>query len=538
MANIGYSFLTNGLVYLVNPINDKVVFTDPLISAAEVRLFESDGRAVLHSTVENKLVGFNIDQTTKLLMAQFTSTNVTFADGSVLKIGDETIGHTDDNLANTLIGLTKDDHLIGLGGNDTLKGAGGNDFLEGGAGDDRLDGGAGADVFLDTRGANRFLGAGGDDAFTCFSHSVAENGANVITGGTGRDTYYVTIGSILHTDVNFSVTDYNVSATTGDLINIFTPLAQMAASGFYNGQNPLTGGFVRVLQSGDDALVQTDFDGTGGSFTWETVLKIEDRSAANVDNTFTGYVLGDGTNNNLAGNATNQFLWGGAGNDTLNGGAGNDNMFGGAGNDTYHVDNGSDAITDVVAGGTDTVLATVNFALGSNVENLKLTGTVAKEGTGNTLNNSITGNNLANLLKGGAGNDNLNGAVGADSVLGGAGDDKMVWGAGDTLLGEAGTDTVKVAAGSLDLTLVANTAIQAERIDMIAGGNNTLKLAMQDVLDLSTETNEIIIVGNTGDKVQVVGGFTLGALAGGFRTYNLTSGALLKVETDVDVIAA
>ncbi len=55
--------------------------------------------------------------------------------------------------------------------------------------------------------------------------------------------------------------------------------------------------------------------------------------------------------------------------------------------------------------------------MGSNVENLTLTGSSAINGTGNTLNNSITGNSAANTLNGGTGKDILTGAAGNDTFI-------------------------------------------------------------------------------------------------------------------------
>lgn len=95
---------------------------------------------------------------------------------------------------------------------------------------------------------------------------------------------------------------------------------------------------------------------------------------------------------------------GGAGNDLLDGGAGNDAMAGGAGNDRYVVDAVGDTVTEAANEGSDTILSSIDYVLGANLENLDLTGS-AVSGTGNAGDNRISGNGLTNRLTGGAGND-------------------------------------------------------------------------------------------------------------------------------------
>ena len=57
--------------------------------------------------------------------------------------------------------------------------------------------------------------------------------------------------------------------------------------------------------------------------------------------------------------------------------------------------------------GIDTVLSSVTYTLGANVENLTLTGTATINATGNTADNVLTGN---------SGNNILNGVSGANDV--------------------------------------------------------------------------------------------------------------------------
>ena len=92
-----------------------------------------------------------------------TTTNVLFADGSSLLIGDNTTNPDRDARDNVLRGTEGNDHLLGLGGNDTLFGGQGNDRLDGGDGDDTLYGQGGADNIDAGDGADIVSGGAGND---------------------------------------------------------------------------------------------------------------------------------------------------------------------------------------------------------------------------------------------------------------------------------------------------------------------------------------------------------------------------------------
>ena len=79
------------------------------------------------------------------------------------------------------------------------------------------------------------------------------------------------------------------------------------------------------------------------------------------------------------------------------------------GNDTYVVDDAGDIVAEDANDGTDTVQSGVSCTLGTNVENLTLTGSRRINGTGNALDNVLTGNGGNNTLTGGDGNDTLDG---------------------------------------------------------------------------------------------------------------------------------
>jgi parallel beta-helix repeat protein len=101
----------------------------------------------------------------------------------------------------------------------------------------------------------------------------------------------------------------------------------------------------------------------------------------------------------------------------LDGDLGADTLIGkGTGDTLYIVDNSKDTVTetDTNTAHIDTVQASVSWTLGSNVEDLDLTGRGALTGTGNALDNTLVGNSGDNLLDGKAGSDTLDGGAGAD----------------------------------------------------------------------------------------------------------------------------
>ncbi|PAU63682.1 calcium-binding protein, partial [Pseudomonas sp. PICF141] len=130
-------------------------------------------------------------------------------------------------------------------------------------------------------------------------------------------------------------------------------------------------------------------------------------------------LVGNDLDNSLTGNAAANILDGKAGADTLDGGLGTDLMIGGSGNDTYIVDNLKDVITEtsILVSEIDTIRSSVSWTLGSNLENLTLTGTNNLNGVGNALDNVLIGNAGHNILNGGAGLDTLIGDAGDDSYI-------------------------------------------------------------------------------------------------------------------------
>jgi len=165
----------------------------------------------------------------------------------------------------------------------------------------------------------------------------------------------------------------------------------------------------------------------------------------------------------LDGGADDDSLFGAAGNDVLDGGTGADVMIGGLGNDIFIVDNLGDVAGDAGAG-SDRVRASVSFTIGSNIENLQLTGAANINGTGNELANQLDGNSGDNTLSGAAGADLIKGEDGADILNGDAGADQLLGGEGaDTLNGGADNDILNGGAG-------IDTLNGGEGADLLEGG--------------------------------------------------------------------
>lgn len=128
-------------------------------------------------------------------------------------------------------------------------------------------------------------------------------------------------------------------------------------------------------------------------------------------------IVNQGYGINLLGGKGNDFIRvNHGGSAVLNGGEGADEMWGGRGANTFHVDNVNDKVLEQANGGIDRVIASINYVLGSNLENLELAG-AALLGTGNEANNSIHGNGMGNTLNGKAGYDALYGGGGSDTYI-------------------------------------------------------------------------------------------------------------------------
>lgn len=365
-----------------------------------------------------------------------------------------------------------DDLIIGGDGDDTLGGGAGADELIGGARSDTatyvtaasgvivslvtglgttgeaagdilrsiesLAGSRFDDVLLGNAGANTLSGNGGDDSLS------GDDGRDMLIGGLGEDTLEGGAG--------------------GDTLD--------------GGQN----GDLYFLRDADDVVIEAagnagidrlvaTIDVTLGDADIETVILAGDLEIDATANDARNFVLGSRGANEIFGLGGDDRIDGAGGDDTLHGGAGNDTLNGGPGSDVFFVDDLGDRVAESRRfEGTDTVISTVDFRMGTaHIENLELQQT-ARLGAGNGLQNIITGNDAANTLDGGKNVDTLIGGLGDDTYLIRAPGDNAVEAAGE------GIDTVRAfRAHELDAN-IENLFLQTLRNaagEGIAGVNGT-----------------------------------------------------------------
>ena len=355
----------------------------------------------------------------------------------------DTLTGTDPGNEYRIDGLASDDVLTGNALHDEIDGGDGNDELLGAAGDDTLTGGIGNDKLKGGTGADDMTGGDGNDTY------VVDNAGDSVTESAGEGT---------NDKVKSSIT-YTLGANVEELT--------LTGTGAIDG----TGNSLSNLITGNDQANVLDDGGDG-------------------DDT-------------LYGMGGDDSLTGGAGKDILNGGTGADSMAGGDGRDTYVVDDAGDSITELAGQGRDLVQSGITYTLGSEVDDLTLTGTSDLDGTGNGLANAINGNSGANTLDGGDGNDTLKGHDGVDNLIGGNGADRLDGGAGaDTMTGGANSDTYFVD-DSGDVIVENAGEGNGDRVEASASytlSGNVEDLTLTGTADIDGAGNDgaNILTGNSG----------------------------------------
>jgi Ca2+-binding RTX toxin-like protein len=333
-------------------------------------------------------------------------------------------------------------------------------------------------------------------------------------------------------DVHFTVMSYNdnysYQPTTPMVLDI------LAIQSLYGANTQWQAGNTVYSWAADQSVFETIWDG-GGIDTIDASnqlaavrLDLSEGGYSQIGKAFVDLSTNTAVNDGLAiaygakienaiGSNFDDVLLGNALDNVLNGSAGADSMSGGAGNDTYYADNVGDVIIESLNNGIDSVVASVNYALSANVENLTLVGTANINGSGNSLNNTLIGNVGDNILDGGQG---------VDTMIGGAGNDIYIV----DNMSDAVIET-STAAGEIDtvfstvaLTLYTNVEnLVLAGVDAINAVGNNLDNRMTGNDQANT------LDGGLGADTMIGGG--------GFDSYYVDNVGDVVIETDASLTA-
>lgn len=361
------------------------------------------------------------------------------------------------------------DNLFGTDGNDTIHGYGGDDFISTGAGDDVIYGGLGNDIMVGGTGNDKYYVETPDD-------KVIEN------ANEGNDTIVASCSYELPDNVENLYLYAKAGAINGrgnDLDNTIIGNNDDNIIDGKGGTNILKGGkgndtYIINASNANDTIYEYS-DGGIDTVKSSISYRITNTYVENLILTGTDDIDGRGNKqaNYIEGNSGSNVLRGAEGNDTLYGGGGVDSLYGGKDDDTYIVDNDTTLVKEMAGEGIDTVIASVNYTLTNNVENLTLSGKKNLKGTGNSMDNIIRGNSGKNILNGKKGNDTLYGGEGSDTYIFNLGD-------GNDTIYESGanykyTDTISFGTG-INLSDVKFIKSGNDLIVSIAGTTDSITI--------------------------------------------------------------
>ena len=411
MTIFTWSTLTNNQQITFNPLLDKLVFDDVSISAASVSISFGGSGSAAYTTFT--YAGITITLASANIKA-LTSTSVTFDDGSLLIIGDNTTGTMADDTANTLNGSSHDDRFIGLGGGDAINGNEGDDFIaigyaSGSVGNDVIDGGAGKDTlaYVQNNAATPAITVNmANHSVTSTQGTLTISNMEKVFGTANNDTFIA--GAIEH--------------KIDSLGNITNEIFRG------NGGNDTITGLARDY----DGVIANDIDyRTGADYSNNTSLQ------AITANLHTGLV-----NDGLGGTDTLKWVsmvFGGAGNDTFTGGS----LTRGSNGQFWELFRGN--------GGDDTMDGGNSYSGGGEASSDRA------DYSNNTASQAINVNMVTGKVSDGqGGTDTL---IDIDQVWGGAGNDTFLGGAGnETFDGGAGSDTIDGGGGSNRVRAMTQTS--------------------------------------------------------------------------------
>lgn len=283
---------------------------------------------------------------------------------------------------------------------------------------------------------------------------TGDTGVNVLAGAAGDDTLSGGAGD----DALYGDGTWRLSKLTeGTYGYEFGRTMFVEDIGTQDGNDSLEGG------AGNDLL-----NGGGGV---DTAVYSHAASAVVVNIAKGTASGGDGIDTlksieNVVGSAYADRLKGDSGANLLDGGKGADTMTGGLGDDTYVIDNLGDVVVEAAEGGNDTVYINRSYTLGTNIENVALTGSANIDATGDAGANILVGNAGINVLTGGAGDDVY-----------------YVQNAGDRI--------VETATGGIDTVYVRGSYTMDDNVEnaVLKGGASVTGNALDNHITGSKESN-------------------------------------------------
>lgn len=471
-----------------------------------------------------------------------------------------------------LIGEDGHDILFGGDGNDLLVGGSGGDVLSGDAGDDELYGGADADALFAGDGNDQLYGQEGNDLLRGDAgNDILDGGtgADTLDGGSGDDLYVVDAAGDVVIEAAGAGIDTVIAAVDGyvlgdDLENLTLDTGTVSGRGnaldnrlvgnskdnrleAVAGNDWLDGGLgadtmiggqgddaYRVDHAGDLVVEQAGQgqDVVRSSVDYRLPDAVEDlvlvgrAPLTGAGNALANRLVANDAGNVLRGEAGDDTLLGGSGADRLLGGLGADQMQGSAGDDLYEVDDVLDGVVELANQGHDQVLASIDYTLGADVEDLVLIAG-ARRAMGNALDNRLVANDAGNELSGFGGDDTLLGGAGDDHLDGGAGADVMQGRGGDDTyeVNDVGDQVVEVPGGGIDTVhslLDYTLGDSVERLILAGSARRGLGNSLDNVLVANDAGNQLL---GAGGQDTLRGGAGNDRLDGGIDADLLAGGA-------------
>ncbi|WP_280956440.1 beta strand repeat-containing protein [Ciceribacter lividus] len=436
----------------------------------------------------------------------------------------------------TLTGNSGDNIILGGAANDTLRGGAGADTLVGGGGIDTASySNATAAVTIDLKTGQHSGDAAGDsfdsiEAFIGSSYNdtfVASSGTDVLNGGAGTlDTVDYSLSDSA-VSVNLNVVMQSGGDAEGDSLTNFERVVGSAFSDTLSSSTSshnLVGGMgndVYIIEN--QGVVVSENVGEGDDEVRTSLSSFSIGGYANVERlSYTGaadaILVGNSGDNVISGGAGNDSIHGGLGSDHLIGGNGDDILIGGEGADVLDGGAGIDGVSYLASTAGVTVDLAVGTGSGGDAEGDSLIS--VDFAIGSNFDDVLTANVVGSLLEGSDGNDTVYGAGGADTIYGGSGSGLVAGGdlspvdQADTLFGGDGNDLIYASGSSGNVASL--------------NGNDSGTLIYGDGGDDTVYATNSTVYGGTGnDTILLVGGIahgdagddTLTGLGTGFQLF-------------------